>query len=677
MKNNNIYRYLAFKKPNMQEKTINENGEYLPDINYDGFSKIIADVNSGQGGVTKELVPCYKIFNNHYIYIDKTVTYLTSSELTNNYIPFDDKNYCVLRADKGTSDCSIIYDTTCQTFCFDFGEAPYPIYAMFKIKFKDSRVNKARVVQSSDDCPNDFTSGFINVSSCVISQYNTEALEASGTNDYYIIPIYRRYLYFYITNNSSKVNPDDYITMWKIFGLDSSDATATKDDIAFGKTAYVNNSKIIGSNTSITPVVYPDDLIQINYKINSSKDIVEAEMKNGKSVLENMFTNLGKLQKAIIPNTCTSIGYKAFYQCYKLTEINIPEGLTTLGTYAFYGCEKLTNINLPNTLKTISQHAFGSCKSFYSIKIPKSVTNIGYYSFRNSAFKNIYIGSTSSITVDATAFESTVNNLYVGWQKGEVANYPWGTSTSATNIWYGYDIDTDFAGYVDSITKIDDTNATVVVKYKNLDESRNFTISVVPKDSKTIISDIDTSTDNTVTFNMNTEESSSYTTDVDIIFKSGDVILKTVSCKYDFIIIGAGSVYVYHSLDTTGFSKLDDGYYKSNCKGVGNGYSLAKVIFNDGGTGHLQLLCNNSGEDNFDYGYLSNIDTEFVANNAVDSSGVFKSYKGNNMAENVYDTVDYESQGDGVHYIYVKYRKDSSGNSLRDSFVFKASIVSD
>ena len=38
-------------KPILQEKTATENGEYLPDRGYDGFSKVTVDVqNSGGGG---------------------------------------------------------------------------------------------------------------------------------------------------------------------------------------------------------------------------------------------------------------------------------------------------------------------------------------------------------------------------------------------------------------------------------------------------------------------------------------------------------------------------------------------------------------------------------------------------------------------------------------------------
>lgn len=40
----------------------------------------------------------------------------------------------------------------------------------------------------------------------------------------------------------------------------------------------------------------------------------------------------------IIPNSVTSIGEDAFYDCIGLTSITIPEGVTSIGVFAFCGC---------------------------------------------------------------------------------------------------------------------------------------------------------------------------------------------------------------------------------------------------------------------------------------------------------------------------------------------------
>ena len=45
-----------------------------------------------------------------------------------------------------------------------------------------------------------------------------------------------------------------------------------------------------------------------------------------------------------IPNSVTSIGEFAFYNCSDLTTINIPDGVNSIGKYAFYNCSGLTSV---------------------------------------------------------------------------------------------------------------------------------------------------------------------------------------------------------------------------------------------------------------------------------------------------------------------------------------------
>lgn len=106
-----------------------------------------------------------------------------------------------------------------------------------------------------------------------------------------------------------------------------------------------------------------------------------------------------------IPETVTSIGYKAFECCTKLRSIDIPEGVTTIeyATFfhcdsltsitipesvrairmdAFYGCGKLTSIDIPESTTTIEEETFRGCKSLTSITIPSNVASIGDFAFR-------------------------------------------------------------------------------------------------------------------------------------------------------------------------------------------------------------------------------------------------------------------------------------------------------
>ena len=49
-------------------------------------------------------------------------------------------------------------------------------------------------------------------------------------------------------------------------------------------------------------------------------------------------------KNSIIPNSVTSIGGYAFYNCSELTSVTIPNSVTSVGKYAFYKCSGLTKL---------------------------------------------------------------------------------------------------------------------------------------------------------------------------------------------------------------------------------------------------------------------------------------------------------------------------------------------
>ncbi|MDY4412544.1 MAG: leucine-rich repeat domain-containing protein, partial [Eubacteriales bacterium] len=51
-----------------------------------------------------------------------------------------------------------------------------------------------------------------------------------------------------------------------------------------------------------------------------------------------------------IPDSVTSIGKYAFYNCSGLTSITIPDSVTSIGNSAFSGCTSLTYIKFNGTI---------------------------------------------------------------------------------------------------------------------------------------------------------------------------------------------------------------------------------------------------------------------------------------------------------------------------------------
>ena len=78
-----------------------------------------------------------------------------------------------------------------------------------------------------------------------------------------------------------------------------------------------------------------------------------------------------------IPNSVTEIGSSAFFNCTGLTSIEIPESVTSIGSSVFHGCSSLTSIEIPNSVTSIDENAFYDCTSLTSVTIPNSVTSIG------------------------------------------------------------------------------------------------------------------------------------------------------------------------------------------------------------------------------------------------------------------------------------------------------------
>ena len=89
----------------------------------------------------------------------------------------------------------------------------------------------------------------------------------------------------------------------------------------------------------------------------------------------------GKQGAYIIPNSVTSIGERAFYDCDALTSITIPNSVTSIGDYAFSCCRALTSVTIPNSVTSIGDGAFRWCRALTSVTIPNSVTSIGDYAF--------------------------------------------------------------------------------------------------------------------------------------------------------------------------------------------------------------------------------------------------------------------------------------------------------
>ena len=174
----------------------------------------------------------------------------------------------------------------------------------------------------------------------------------------------------------------------------------------------------IGKNNSSFSL--PDSVTTIGYRAfsrcfsltsinvsgnNSSFSSVDGNLYN-KDKSELIQYAIGKNNSSFsLPGSVTTIGDRAFFCCRGLTSVSIGNSVTTIGDSAFYNCDSLKSVNLGNSVTAFGYMAFAFCDSLTSVNIPNSVTTIGeraFYSCRG--LTSVSIGNNVT-TIGERAFD--------------------------------------------------------------------------------------------------------------------------------------------------------------------------------------------------------------------------------------------------------------------------------
>jgi len=219
--------------------------------------------------------------------------------------------------------------------------------------------------------------------------------------------------------------------------------------------------------TSLTSVTIPDSVKSIgSFAFRACDSLTSVTIPDSVTNIGSYaFCDCDSLTSVTIPDSVTTIGQNAF-SCYSLTNITvdannkyyssdsydvlfnkdkttliqypagntrtsytIPDSVTTIGNYAFYDCDSLTSVTIPDSVTTIGDSAFSSCYSLTSVTISDTVTTIGDWAFHDCK-------SLTSISVDANN-ENYSNDSYgvlFNKDKTTLIQYPIGNTRKSYKI---------------------------------------------------------------------------------------------------------------------------------------------------------------------------------------------------------------------------------------------------
>jgi hypothetical protein len=180
--------------------------------------------------------------------------------------------------------------------------------------------------------------------------------------------------------------------------------TGNMDDYKFPKRVpWYTFSKIIEH-------VYIDEgIVSIGKNSLRHENMTTIHIPNSVTTIgENAFYNCKNLKTLIIPNTVNNVGKDAFYGCSGVTELTIDLG--TIKKDIVSGFKGLETLTIGNNVKTIEKSAFTYNKNLTEIELGTGLETIGDNAFKNLKLITSDIIIPSSVTtIGKNAFQNIAN----------------------------------------------------------------------------------------------------------------------------------------------------------------------------------------------------------------------------------------------------------------------------
>ena len=166
-----------------------------------------------------------------------------------------------------------------------------------------------------------------------------------------------------------------------------------------------------------------------------TNDVKKVTIGEGvKTIDEGAFQFCREILTLDIPNSVTSIGYRAFRACQKLIEMKIGDGVAVLPTDMAYNCIKMEKLTIGSSVDSIASQAFGTCYKLTDVTcLATTPPKANYDSFQN------YDATLSVPLATVEAYQAT---------------YPWSEFSEIVGILIGGDLNGDGSLNISDLTML-------------------------------------------------------------------------------------------------------------------------------------------------------------------------------------------------------------------------------
>ncbi len=131
--------------------------------------------------------------------------------------------------------------------------------------------------------------------------------------------------------------------------------------------------------STLTSISLPETLTSIRYRAfaNCSGLTGSLTIPDRVNYIESdAFSHCSGLTEIVFPESLTSIPKNACNSCSGLTKVSFSESLISINEGAFMNCFKMTDLIIPEGVTSIKKNAFNNCKALKSFDIPTTISSI-------------------------------------------------------------------------------------------------------------------------------------------------------------------------------------------------------------------------------------------------------------------------------------------------------------